>query len=528
MKISINAPGMMLAVVSAATVLFAALPTLKADAADLIKVKVGDTTSLAQLGMYAGIQKGIFRKHGIDIERIAIPGGAKVLTALLSGDIDIGYLAASTSLQAQFQDRPVKIIGMSHNMEIYSLLGQNALKGKIKSPSDLKNHTVGISAIGSGSWAFANLLAHLGSLDASRDIKIVPLGNMMAIISALKTNRVDTVTLWEPGTTIALKENVGYSIIDLVDPNQHEMYMRAPHSMVEVMLAKEDLLSTKQDMLRKFFAAQNEAYDWLHSTPMEEVAKVVAADSRRQQHGRSSACAEAQPRRSAYRRHGGPADLRQHYEYHGADRSLQRSAAIFEIRRQYLRGFAVTEAATSAQPSPLAALIEARNFSVTFGANRLVALKGMNLTVHAGEIVVLVGPSGCGKTTFLNSVCGLLPPSAQLSGTLTVTQKVRLGYMPQKDALLPWRTVMGNVEVGPELRGLDKVERRAKAELADRAGRTFPIPRPLSARAVRRHAPAGVAARTLPTSRMSILMDEPFAALDAFNRTALQEEIATD
>jgi len=276
MKISINATGMMLAVVSAATVLFAALPTLKGDAADLIKVKVGDTTSLAQLGMYAGIQKGIFRKHGIDIERIAIPGGAKVLTALLSGDIDIGYLAASTSLQAQFQDRPVKIIGMSHNMEIYSLLGQNALKGKIKSPSDLKNHTVGISAIGSGSWAFANLLAHLGSLDASRDIKIVPLGNMMAIISALKTNRVDTVTLWEPGTTIALKENVGYSIIDLVDPTQHEMYMRAPHSMVEVMLAKEDLLSTKQDMLRKFFAAQNEAYDWLHSTPMEEVAKVVA------------------------------------------------------------------------------------------------------------------------------------------------------------------------------------------------------------------------------------------------------------
>ena len=88
----------------------------------------------------------------------------------------------------------------------------------------------------------------------------------------------------------------------------------------------------------------------------------------------------------------------------------------------------------------------------------------MNLTVHAGEIVVLVGPSGCGKTTFLNSVCGLLPPSAQLSGTLTVTQKVRLGYMPQKDALLPWRTVMGNVEVGPELRGLNKIERRAKAE----------------------------------------------------------------
>ena len=70
-------------------------------------------------------------------------------------------------------------------------MGQNDLKGKIKGPADLKDRTIGISAIGSGSWAFANLLAHLGSLDASRDIKIVPLGNMTAIISALKTNRVD-------------------------------------------------------------------------------------------------------------------------------------------------------------------------------------------------------------------------------------------------------------------------------------------------------------------------------------------------
>ena len=151
----------MVAAAAAATLLFAATP--RAQAQDLIKVKVGDTTSLAQLGLYAGIQKGIFKKHGIDIERIAIPGGAKVLGALLTGDIDIGYLAGSSSLQAQFQGRPVKIIGMSHNMEIYTLLGQNSLKDKIKSPADLKDRTIGISAIGSGSWAFANFLAYAGS-----------------------------------------------------------------------------------------------------------------------------------------------------------------------------------------------------------------------------------------------------------------------------------------------------------------------------------------------------------------------------
>ena len=123
----------MLAVISVAGLGLVALPSTSV-AEDLLKVKVGDTTSLAQLGMYVGIQKGIFKKHGLDVERISMPGGAKVLTTLLTGDIDVAYLAASTALQAQFQARPVKIVGMSHSMEIYALLGRNDLKGKSASP----------------------------------------------------------------------------------------------------------------------------------------------------------------------------------------------------------------------------------------------------------------------------------------------------------------------------------------------------------------------------------------------------------
>lgn len=183
------------------------------------------------------------------------------------------------------------------------------------------------------------------------------------------------------------------------------------------------------------------------------------------------------------------------------------------------------ETAVSAQAPTATPLIEARDFSVTFGASGLAALKGVNLTVHAGEIVVLVGPSGCGKTTLLNSVCGLLPSTAELSGTLTVTRDVRLGYMPQKDALLPWRTVLGNVEVGPELRGLGKAERRAKAEpLIELVGLSKfrdNYPHELSGGMRQRVS----LARTLAYEPDVILMDEPFAALDAFNRTALQEEI---
>jgi NitT/TauT family transport system ATP-binding protein len=185
----------------------------------------------------------------------------------------------------------------------------------------------------------------------------------------------------------------------------------------------------------------------------------------------------------------------------------------------------VIEAAIPDQKSKTAALIEARDFSVTLGPSRVVALKGVTLTVEAGEIVVLVGPSGCGKTTLLNSVCGLLPEGAELSGSLTVAKNVRLGYMPQKDALLPWRTVLGNVEVGPELRGSDRTERRAKAEsLIELVGLSqfrHHYPHELSGGMRQRVS----LARTLAYGPDVILMDEPFAALDAFNRTALQEEL---
>jgi NitT/TauT family transport system substrate-binding protein len=267
---------MLPAIVSAIGIGLAAVSAAPAQAEEpLAKIRVGDTASFAHLGMYTALQKGIFRKHGIDVERLAMPGGSKVVGALLSGDIDIGFLAAATALQSQFQSRPVKIIGISHQMEIYTLLARNELKGKVTKAADLKDRTIGISSIGSGSWAFANLLARLGSLDAKRDIKIVPLGNMMSIIAGLKTDRVDTVTLWDPGTTIALNQKLGYAVIDLVDPAQHRQIMHSDRSMVEVIAAKEDTISGQREKLSKFFAALNEADAWLQTAKVEDVAKLV-------------------------------------------------------------------------------------------------------------------------------------------------------------------------------------------------------------------------------------------------------------
>ena len=227
-------------------------------------------------------------------------------------------------------------------MEIYALLGRNDLKGTITKPGSQGPHDRHLLDR-LGKLGIRQLLAHLGSLDDTRDIKIVPLGNMMAIIAGLKTNRVDTVTLWEPGITMALAEKAGYSIIDLVDPAQHEIHAR-PESMVEVILAKEDWSPAKQDMMHKFFAAQNEAFAWIHSTPMDESPKwsrrLSASSTWTLWCLRSSAtCPEFRksPRWTS--------KLQQHDEDHGRDRSVQGSDAVREIGRQPLRRLAVIEAA---------------------------------------------------------------------------------------------------------------------------------------------------------------------------------------
>jgi NitT/TauT family transport system substrate-binding protein len=222
------------------------------------------------------MQKGFFANQGIDIERVVMPGGSKVLGTLVSGDIDVGYFAAVSALQAQIQGRPIKIVGASHIMEIYTLVGRSDLKGTITKAADLKGRMIGITSIGSGSWAFANLIASFAKFDPKTDFSVVPIGSLSALISALKTKRVDTVTLWEPGTTSALNEGVGYPVIDLLDPVQHNEFLAAPTSLVEVIAASDDTITKKADVMRRFFKAQNDSYAWIHSHSVNELAEAVA------------------------------------------------------------------------------------------------------------------------------------------------------------------------------------------------------------------------------------------------------------
>ncbi|MBO0877887.1 MAG: ABC transporter ATP-binding protein, partial [Pseudonocardia sp.] len=150
------------------------------------------------------------------------------------------------------------------------------------------------------------------------------------------------------------------------------------------------------------------------------------------------------------------------------------------------------------------------------------------LDVAAGEFVVIVGPSGCGKSTLLDLLAGLSAPSGGrilLDGEPVTGAGLDRGIVFQQYALLPWRTAQGNVEFGLEATGARRQERAQRAreylELVGLAGFADRHPHELSGGMKQRVA----IARSLAYDPEVLLMDEPFAALDAQTRESLQDEL---
>jgi NitT/TauT family transport system ATP-binding protein len=165
--------------------------------------------------------------------------------------------------------------------------------------------------------------------------------------------------------------------------------------------------------------------------------------------------------------------------------------------------------------------VRVEGVSQVFERGRPPVLQGMDLSVAPGEFVCLVGASGCGKSTLLNLIAGLTPPT---SGRISVTAE-RPALMFQEPALLPWLTASGNVELALRVRGLGRAERRAESErllgVVNLAGQGGKRVHELSGGMRQRVA----LARALAQDSSVLLMDEPFAALDAITRDVLHQEL---
>jgi NitT/TauT family transport system ATP-binding protein len=154
-------------------------------------------------------------------------------------------------------------------------------------------------------------------------------------------------------------------------------------------------------------------------------------------------------------------------------------------------------------------------------------IRSISFSLHRGEIVSIVGPSGCGKTTLLNLLCGLLPPSrgsVRWRGQPLDGAPRRLGYMLQRDLLLPWRTAIQNVMLGLQVKGTPKPERRDRA---------FALLEQLGLGKFADHYPSTLSggmrqrvalARTMAPDPEVLLLDEPFSALDFQTKLLIERD----
>jgi NitT/TauT family transport system ATP-binding protein len=181
--------------------------------------------------------------------------------------------------------------------------------------------------------------------------------------------------------------------------------------------------------------------------------------------------------------------------------------------------------------TPGDSVLVADKVSMTFNAGtekEVIAFRNISFDLGQGETLAIVGPSGCGKSTLFNIIAGLLVPTSgavYVEGEIVSGARGHVGYMLQKDLLLPWRSVLDNVTLGLEVKGIDPdTARRAATTLIKTyglGGFEDALPKSLSGGMRQRVA----FMRTLALDPKVILLDEPFSALDFQTRLILESDV---
>ncbi|MFM0464727.1 ABC transporter ATP-binding protein [Paraburkholderia sediminicola] len=192
----------------------------------------------------------------------------------------------------------------------------------------------------------------------------------------------------------------------------------------------------------------------------------------------------------------------------------------------------VTASATKTAGKPAGAVAfrhVTKRFAAKHSSVQITVVRNVSLEIEKGEVVSLIGPSGCGKSTLLNMGAGLYTPTegeVYVGGRRVTRPSPEVAFMLQKDLLMPWRTIVGNVELGMQIRGATRGSRSQRAaELLERChlkGFELHYPHQLSGGMRQRAA----LARTLATEPEVLFMDEPFSALDAQTKMVLQQDLA--
>jgi NitT/TauT family transport system substrate-binding protein len=252
-------------------------------AADVGSVTIGGVFCTCHTDMYVAWKKGFLAKRGVTVKNYVLTqGGSLTYSGVAGGQFDFAAATLETLVRGRAAGQQVKAIANLYP-EFWALVVRNDIRSSIKTYADLKGKTIGVSRIGSGSWAF--LVGLLGKAGVNiNEVSVAQLGDLNGIVSALKAKRVDASVIWEPGTSVATRGGAATALINLQVPGVSKKLFGSNVSMSQVLAARADLLDKNPQLARAFVLGVRDAQAWMKAPgrkPIEivRVLKDVAPGS---------------------------------------------------------------------------------------------------------------------------------------------------------------------------------------------------------------------------------------------------------
>jgi NitT/TauT family transport system substrate-binding protein len=239
-------------------------------------ITIGGVFCTCHTNMYVAWKKGFFAKRGVPVKSYVLTqGGSLTVAGVLGGQFDFGATTLEAVVRSQALSTPLKAIANVYP-EFWALTIRSDQRSSIRKISDLKGKTVGVSTIGSGSWAFLVVMLAKSGINAN-EVNIVQLGGLSNIVAALRAKRVDASVTWEPGTSAARRGGIGTAIVNLQIPGVSGKVFGSNVSMSQVLAARGDTINKSPAVATAVIAAIRDADNWLVANRKKpaEIVKVL-------------------------------------------------------------------------------------------------------------------------------------------------------------------------------------------------------------------------------------------------------------
>jgi NitT/TauT family transport system substrate-binding protein len=237
-------------------------------------IKLAGVFCLCHIGPYVAWKKGFFEEEGVPVdEYVFTQAGADTFQALASGDVDFGVSGIDAIIRGQQEGVGVRSVAGVYP-EFYAVSVREDLKDEIRSVADLSGRRVGVSKVGSASWAFLQFATRREGL-SEEDVEVLQLGEINTIVAGLKSRKADAAITWEPGTSQMEAQGIGSVLLNALRKEDHQQLLGSPTSISMTLAVRDQLLEENPELVRRAVRALDKASAWIKQSSPEEVADVV-------------------------------------------------------------------------------------------------------------------------------------------------------------------------------------------------------------------------------------------------------------